>query len=187
MKQRILLFAMSLALVLLCGGFAWPYDARVKSVVDGDSINVHGPDLQIVHVRLYGIDAPESRQAFGYQAKKRLSKLVSRRTVSVEPLDTDRYGRTVALVRLDDGTLVNEVLVAEGLAWVYEQYCQLELCQRLGRLQAAARQQRLGLWSDRDPERPSDWRKEHKVDEWYMAPVRVVKTLVRGVKAVLHQ
>jgi len=175
-----------LALLLLATGTGSAFNARVKNVVDGDSINVHGPDNLIVHIRLYGIDAPESKQPFGHQAKKRLAKLVARQKVNVEPLDTDRYNRTVALVRLEDGTLVNEVLVAEGLAWVYDQYCHQELCQRLLWLQDAARQERRGLWSERDPERPSEWRKEHKVEEWYKVPVRVVKTFIRSVKTVLH-
>lgn len=173
-----------LVLGLACPALGWK--AHVKSVHDGDSINVRGPENQVVNIRLYGIDAPESKQPFGYQAKRRLSKLVARKAVQIEPQDTDRYGRTVALVRLDDGTLVNEVLVAEGFVWVYEQYCRLDLCQNLRALEQRARQERRGLWAENDPQRPSDWRKEHKTEEWYKAPVRAVKSLARKIKVVLR-
>ena len=183
MKPHVL----SLVLVLCLAGPAWAWNARVKGVQDGDSINVHGDGKTVVNIRLYGIDAPEMKQPFGYQAKKRLSKLVSRQTVDIEPLDTDRYGRTVALVRLKDGTLVNEVMVADGLAWVYDQYCLQDLCQRLSDLQADARQQRRGLWAESDPQRPSDWRREHKAEEWYKAPVRALKTIAHKIKVVFQR
>lgn len=176
-----------LALVLCLAGPAWAYTARVKSVHDGDSINVHSDEKAVENIRLYGIDAPEARQPFGYQAKKRLSKLVSRQTVDIQPLDTDRYGRTVALVRLQDGALVNEVMVADGLAWVYDEYCQQDLCQHLADLQAGARQERRGLWAESDPQRPADWRKEHKAEEWYKAPVRALKTIARKIKGVFQR
>ena len=177
-----------LIFTLLVARSAWGFDARTKAVHDGDSINVYGPEELVVNIRLYGIDAPESKQPFGYQAKKRLSKLVSRKHLSIEPVDTDHYNRTVALVRLEDGTLVNEVLVAEGLAWVYDQYCHKEdLCQHLLELQKRAQQDRLGLWAENDPQRPADWRKEHKHEEWYKTPVRVVKTFARKIKVALHR
>ena len=184
MKKNIF----ALILIFLVANSAWAFEARVKSVHDGDSINVYGPGDLVINIRLYGIDAPESKQPFGYQAKKRLSKLVSRKTLNIEPVDTDRYNRTVALVRLEDGTLVNQIMVEDGLAWVYDQYCHKEdLCQHLQELQARARQERLGLWAESDPQRPSDWRKEHKFEEWYKAPVRAVKTIARKIRVVFHQ
>ncbi len=175
----------ALLIALLClPENGWTYLARVKNVHDGDSIAVYGPDEQIVNVRLYGIDAPEFKQAYGYQAKTRLRKLASRQTLDIEPVDTDRYGRTVALVRAKDGTLLNEVLVTEGLAWVYEQYCHKDICQHLKELEDQARQERRGLWTDPDPQRPSDWRKQHKTEEWYAAPVRAMKKLTRKITGV---
>jgi endonuclease YncB( thermonuclease family) len=46
-------------------------------------------------VRLNGIDCPEKRQAFGNRAKQFTSNLVFAKTVTVQALDLDRYGRTV--------------------------------------------------------------------------------------------
>jgi len=174
---------------VLCGSsVAWAYTAHVKTVSDGDSLTVSGADGAVVHVRLYGIDAPEYKQSYGLQAKKRLAKLVSRKDVEVEAVGTDRYGRTVALVRREGGVLVNEAMVAEGYAWVYGQYCRQEtLCQRLRELQDRARAERLGLWQEDDPLRPADWRREHNVEEWYKTPVWIVKSVARKVKGAIHR
>jgi endonuclease YncB( thermonuclease family) len=48
--------------------------------------------------------------------------------VDVEPVTTDRYGRTVAFVRVGD-LLVNEELIRQGLAWVYTRYCDRTICE----------------------------------------------------------
>lgn len=175
-----------LLLVLGLATPAWAWQARAKYVSDGDSLNVVKPDGGLETIRLYGVDAPEIKQPFGYQAKRRLAKLVGRKHLEIEPVDTDRYGRTVALVRFRDGTLVNEAIVAEGLAWVYDEYCHQELCQRLREAQDAARSERRGLWSENEPQRPSEWRREHKTEEWYKKPVRVMKAIASKVRVVLH-
>ena len=176
---------MVLALALAAPALAW--ESRTKSVHDGDSINVINADGAVVNVRLYGIDAPEYKQAFGLQAKKQLLKLVSRRNVRIEVLDTDRYGRNVALVRLDDGTLVNAEMVRAGLAWVYDQYCQREdICEALRQAQAGARTAGRGLWAEPGPTPPWEWRKTHKTEEWYAAPVRAMKSIARTVKRVIR-
>ncbi len=179
-------YFLPLLLVLGLAAPAWAWQARTKFVYDGDSLNVVKQDGSLETIRLYGVDAPEVKQPFGYQAKRRLAKLVGRKQLEIEPVDTDRYGRTVALVRLRDGALVNEVVVAEGLAWVYDDYCRQELCQRLRGLQDAARSERRGLWSENDPQRPSEWRREHKTEEWYKKPVRVMKAIAKKVRVVLH-
>lgn len=160
--------------------------ARTKGVHDGDTITARRSDKTLVTLRLYGIDAPELKQAYGRHARQLLSSLVERQQLLVEPVDTDRYGRSVALVRLPDGTLLNEVLVAEGLAWVYEEYCREDLCQGLRELEQQARRERRGLWAEADPTRPAEWRRRHKAEEWYQAPLRAIKKAARGVNAVLR-
>ncbi len=53
-------------------------------------------------IRLHGIDCPEKRQAFGNRAKQFTSRLVFGKTVTVQVLDRDRYGRTVGVVLSGD-------------------------------------------------------------------------------------
>jgi endonuclease YncB( thermonuclease family) len=98
----------------------------VVSVTDGDTITVLRDKKQL-RIRLYGIDTPEKGQAFGNKAKQFTSKMVFGKVVEVEVMDTDRYGRTVALVGVNKQILKEELLKA-GYAWVYYQYCHEIIC-----------------------------------------------------------
>ncbi len=69
----------------------------------------------------------------------------------------DRYGRTVAFVRVGD-TLVNEKLGRQGLAWVFTRYCDRPICQEWKKLEEAAREARRGLWSMPHPVPPWEFR-----------------------------
>jgi len=61
-------------------------------------------------IRRWGIDCPEKNQDFGTKAKNITSTLVFAKMVEVGPVTTDRYGRTVAFLRVGD-TVVNEELI----------------------------------------------------------------------------
>jgi endonuclease YncB( thermonuclease family) len=73
-------------------------------VIDGDTIEIRGQ-----RIRLFGIDAPESRQACtdqagasyrcGQKAAQALDYRISDGVVRCEPKDRDRYGRVVAVCR----------------------------------------------------------------------------------------
>jgi endonuclease YncB( thermonuclease family) len=100
--------------------------AGTASVIDGDTIEVHG-----TRIRLHGIDAPESRQECrrpdgttwrcGQQAALALSDHIGRRPVSCKPPDRDRYGRVIATCSLSSGEL-NRWMVANGWAVSYRRY-----------------------------------------------------------------
>ena len=119
-----------LAMVLLASA-SWagePYQEKVVGISDGDTIKVLHNGKQ-VRIRLYGIGTPEKRQAFGKRAKQFTSYKVAGKTVTIIPMDTDRYGRTVALVQPPDDTVtLNEALVVSGYAWVYRKYCRADFC-----------------------------------------------------------
>ena len=66
------------------------------------------PDKTPVKIRLYGIDCPEQRQAFGTRAKQFTSDLVFGKNVNVETVDVDRYGRIVGIVRLGLSCVLQE-------------------------------------------------------------------------------
>ena len=131
-----------------------PFDGRVVGVSDGDSITVlHGRAR--VKVRLNGIDCPERRQPFGARAKQATSEMAFGQTVTVRPLSTDRYGRTLADVVLPDGRLLNRELVAAGLAWHFTRYSKDE---ELARAEQSARRARIGIWSEPRPVAPCEFR-----------------------------
>jgi endonuclease YncB( thermonuclease family) len=130
-------------------------------VADGDTITVLGAGNQQTRIRLQGIDAPESRQAFGQASKRNLSDLIFGRQVVVEYEKTDQYGRTLGKV-LTGGRDVNLEQVKAGLAWHYKYY-QDEQPPDDRRLYAAAeteaRSARRGLWADATPVPPWDFRR----------------------------
>ena len=124
--------------------FAWK--GKVVGIADGDTITVfhygHGEKI-----RLFGVDCPEKRQPFGKRAKQFTSSLVYGKMVKVDPITKDRYGRTVALVYVNN-VLLNEELVRSGFAWIYDRYCHRNFCARWRDLQERARALKLGLWAD---------------------------------------
>lgn len=89
----------------------------ITHVTDGDSawLQPAGGGAP-VELRLLGIDAPESCQAWGAEAARALSELVLQRQVRVETVGQDSYGRTLGTVYLD-GRNINKTLVQEGNAW----------------------------------------------------------------------
>lgn len=134
---------------------------HVISVADGDTITVLTADNQQVKIRLYGIDCPERRQAFGNRARQTTSNAVSGKGVTVQPIEIDRYGRTVGIVFMPNNESLNSLLVREGMAWVYPQYCRRkEVCDQLRVFEQSARNEKHGLWSDKEPMPPWEWRKQ---------------------------
>jgi len=135
---------------------AW--EGVVVKVMDGDSLKVRR-DGKIVEVRLYGIDTPEYKQPYSNKAKQFTKKMTYNLPVSVTRKDVDRYGRVVALLT-SRGKLVNRELVREGLAWYYPRYCTTQpLCGELDSLEQKARKLKKGLWRDKNPVSPWDWKR----------------------------
>jgi len=146
MKRKASIFWLALILFVVTPCPVWAWSGKVVGVSDGDTITVLR-DKQPNKIRLYGIDCPEKRQSFGKRAKQFTSELVFGKVVEVEPVATDRYGRTVAFVRVENIT-VNEELIKEGLGWVYLRYCKLPLCVEWQGLESEAKFGKRGLWGD---------------------------------------
>ena len=137
---------------------------KVVGVADGDTITVLDSSNTQYKIRLAGIDAPEKKQAFGNVSKQSLSDLVYGKQVDVDWEKQDRYGRTVGKVFVN-GTNANLVQVKRGLAWYYKKYQnELILDDRLDYLHAqeAAESSKVGLWADREPTPPWDFRKSRR-------------------------
>jgi len=152
-------FILSLVLILL-PSFSWAWSGEVVGITDGDTITVLR-DKEQVRIRLYGIDTPERGQAFSKRAKQFTSKMVYGKVVEVKVMDTDRYGRTVALVAVNK-QILNEELLKAGYAWVYYQYCHEMICHAWADYQFAAKLDKRGLWRDPDPMPPWEFRKKKR-------------------------
>lgn len=131
----------------------------VASVIDGDTLEIHGE-----RIRLFGIDACESRQLCedasgqpyrcGQQAALALAGRIGSRTVRCEGKTKDRYGRLVAICYLGSEDL-DAWMVAQGLALAFRKYSTLYVPQ-----EDAARVAKRGLWAG-SFDAPWEWRKEH--------------------------
>ena len=128
-------------------------------VSDGDSLHLELPDGERVHVRLYGIDAPEKDQECALAARKKLGKLIYDKEIRVEVLDVDKYGRYVGKVYAG-ARYVNRYMLKEGLAWHYKHYAADDelLAEAEARAKAAGR----GIWSTESPCRPRVFRSEQR-------------------------
>ncbi len=114
---------------------------------------------QSVKVRLYGIDAPESKQAFGNRAKQENSELVFGKVVRVEVVGKDRYGRSVGRVFVAEVD-VNLEMVRRGFAWWYRTYAKKDVA--LATAEAEAKNAGRGLWADKAPVPPWEFRSSAK-------------------------
>jgi endonuclease YncB( thermonuclease family) len=131
------------------------FSGKCIGVSHGDTFTVLYNN-QPVKVRLYGVDAPESRQPFGTKAKQFTSELALGQQVTIYVKGVDRYRRVLGWVFVGK-TSVNTELVRSGYAWWYRQYSPRET--KLGLLQDQAKQARHSLWSDARAQAPWEFRR----------------------------
>lgn len=137
------------------------FAARGVKVFDGDSFIVSTP-AGTKEIRLFGIDCPERYQPFSNRAKKYTNSKVYRQQLLLQPIEKDRYQRTIAIVYRDKEAL-NGQLVEKGLAWVSPRYCIKEVCKDWKEKERRAQKAGLGIWSQKDPEPPWIFKKrQHK-------------------------
>jgi endonuclease YncB( thermonuclease family) len=122
------------------------------TVSDGDGLRLNGE-----RIRLQGIDAFELHQTCGTgpcgrAAKAALEGLVAGRHVACEPVDTDRYGRTIAYCFVD-GVDLGEQMVLQGHALAFRRYSTEYVDE-----ETTARRNRSGAWAG-DFANPADWRR----------------------------
>jgi len=151
MRQIIVLLALLIAVSVQAK------TATVVSVIDGDTIKVID-ETGLTTVRLYGIDSPEKKQAYGMAAKDFVETMVEGEMVDVLPTGEYTYGRTVAIVMLGTQCL-QEQLILSGYAWVYPDYCKKSFCNAWATLQGISAGNRVGLWADPVPVQPWTWRR----------------------------
>lgn len=136
--------------------------ATVVDVIDGDTLRVDGKVCDNCRVRLLEIDAPEHDQPYGKTARNTLFELVGGvdSTVQLAVEGKDQYGRLLAYV-YREGRNINQALVREGAAWVYDAYSDSEV---LAELETWARDNKVGLWGLPADQRMPPWEWRHGGD-----------------------
>jgi len=147
-------------LTMLNGSAAAETIAGRASVVDADTIEVHGE-----RIRILDIDAPESRQTCtatngskwrcGQAAANSLSDWIGAKVVTCETTKRDKYARHLARCTVGAADLATW-LADTGLAVPYRN-CK---CEMIRSAAGRAKQQKLGIWSGTFM-MPWDWRKAH--------------------------
>lgn len=140
---------------------------KVVSIADGDTITVLDSEKVQHKIRLEGIDAPEKAQAFGAKSKEKLSELIGKSDVVVKWDKKDRYGRILGDVLVGDHH-INLEMVKDGMAWHYKQYSKSK---ELAEAEEEARKAKKGLWADKSPVPPWEFRKKEKVKKAVFQPV----------------
>ncbi|MGE0973263.1 thermonuclease family protein (plasmid) [Klebsiella sp. WOUb02] len=136
--------------------YADTFSAKVVRVIDGDTVQVYDGTQQ-TKIRLYGIDAPESNQAFGQKSKNLMIQLAANQVVDIEDYGQDVYGRTLGTLFLSNRDL-NAVMIYEGMAWAYRYQGRVTVPQYAA-LEQNARGTGKGLWADPHAIEPRQWRK----------------------------
>jgi len=119
-------------------------------VIDGDTIVLDRNEK----IRLIGVDTPETKdprktiQYFGEEAYKFTKRLVEGKKVTLEydQFLTDKYGRTLAYVYLEDGTFVNAEIIRQGYGFAYTQY-PFKYLEEFRAYEREAREKGRGLWA----------------------------------------
>ncbi|MDR2427652.1 MAG: thermonuclease family protein [Endomicrobium sp.] len=108
--------------------YLFAFEGKVVKITDGDTITVLSNNTQI-KVRLNGIDAPESKQAYGQASRKNLADLCAGEIAEIEDKGKDRYKRTLGVVTCK-GIEANRKQVQDGYAWAYRKYSKIILAMK---------------------------------------------------------
>jgi micrococcal nuclease len=135
--------------------------AEVIRVHDGDTVTLSYKGSKY-RVRLIGIDAPElGQKPWGRISKNHLKEILPDRIkIEMDVQSRDRYGRLLAYLRDENGTLINQKMVEDGYAVLLTIPPNVKHVDELKEAQRKAREAGRGLWGeDGLKESPSDYRK----------------------------
>lgn len=130
-------------------------NGTVIKVYDGDTVTL----ADNTKLRLYGIDAPEKKQEGGAYSQQLLYSKIFGKQIQYEPINIDRYGRTVAKIYYN-GDYVNEYMIKSGGAWFYEEYAKND--NNLKKAFQYAQKNNIGIFKNKKAINPAFYRRSHK-------------------------
>ena len=182
--MRSTAFAFSIFIAtLICSPWvhASPLPGKVEKVIDGDTLRLadetdsKGRVHEGAVLGIRGIAAPALDQPFGKQAHERLKELIEGKAIIRNGPTARAYreGNTW-FFRTEKGESLALLMISEGLAWTVE--AELEDKHRKPtdvkkvdpqteawlKAEREAREAKRGLWADKDPVRPWEWRAKVK-------------------------
>jgi len=163
-------YILILSLLLTLNSFAGASECIVKRIIDGDTFVCILPIAKEEKIRLIGVDAPESRmnrktqsdieksgmdyetiKALGRQSTEFIKTHIKPTDIVKLEMDIkprDNNGRILAYVYLQDGTMLNELLVEEGFAQVATYPPNVKYVELFKTAEKSARENKKGLWGE---------------------------------------
>ena len=126
--------------------------------VDGDTANFN-LNGEVIKTRFLAIDTPEStkeKEPYGKEASNfTCEALTNAKKIEIEydhdSNKTDKYSRHLVWVFVD-GKLLQEKILAEGLAEIAYLYGDYKYTEDLQKVEAKAKEKKLNIWSGKIPE-----------------------------------
>ena len=137
-KQAVAFVSGRIAADLLLDTIYVPYYGNVFTAINNDNLQLK--------IRLYGIDAPEKKQAFS-------------KTISIDVKSQDSWGRYIAYAFTPEGRDVSYLMIEAGMAWHFVKYDNSPIYELA---EANARKARRELWIDTNPVAPWDFRLDNR-------------------------
>lgn len=156
MQKTLLLFVLMFFSIVIS---AQSFQVKVVKISDGDTFTAINRDNLQLKFRIWGIDAPEKKQAFGTKSKEYLSSLIFSKTITIDVQKQDGWGRYLAYVYTPDKKDVSLEMIKAGMAWHFIEYDDSE---EYKKAELQARKSKKGLWSDPHHIAPWEFRKKKK-------------------------
>ncbi|MCA0387417.1 MAG: thermonuclease family protein [Bacteroidetes bacterium] len=150
-----------------CSGSAGKDEAIVDKITDGDTFSVVFNERK-EKIRLIGIDTPESKKnkqsekqsnnenidqetivSMGKKAKEFMASLIKKGDkvrLEFDVQERDKYGRFLCYVYLEDGRMMNEVIIKEGYAYPLTIAPNVKYEEKFREAFRFARENSKGLW-----------------------------------------
>lgn len=161
LKLELVLFVCAVLLLITPFSSSADFTGQVIKVEDGDTLVVTYEYKKII-VKLAGIDAPEINQAYGKEAKFLVEKIALNQLVEVNTKDkitplTEKTSGDVCTQNKRRLYIIRE-LIRSGLAWCNTQDRKYPASSLMRSMEAVARKNKIGLWSDPDAIPPWEFR-----------------------------
>jgi endonuclease YncB( thermonuclease family) len=117
-------------------------------------------------IRLACIDAPELKQPFGKASRDYLKEIIKDRAAKIDRINTDRFGRTIAILYINNGgkwQAVQSLQSKAGTVWAFDRFKRnCPLWHSINREFQIAQSKKIGLFADRQAIEPWTWRRQNR-------------------------
>jgi endonuclease YncB( thermonuclease family) len=118
-------------------------------------------------IRLACIDAPELKQPFGKASRDYLKEIIKDRAAKIDRINTDRFGRTIAILYINNGgkwQAVQSLQSKAGTVWAFDRFKRnCPLWHSINREFQIAQSKKIGLFADGQAIEPWKWRQNEKL------------------------